>query len=92
MLPHFISYRSSMQAYVTNLGTQQCLIYPIRSAFPSHDIPANASFEGYETLGSYPDYLTLTQWVQSNVTVCVCVCVCWYADACSTAATRARAT
>eukprot|EP00048_Salpingoeca_helianthica_P014316 m.221104 g.221104 ORF g.221104 m.221104 type:complete len:214 (-) comp15719_c0_seq1:122-763(-) len=59
---------SIKKAYVTNLGTRQCLIYDIRHPFIAHDIPANATFEGYETLGAYPDYVTLTQWVLPNAT------------------------
>jgi hypothetical protein len=54
-----------LQAYVTNLGTRECKIYDITRPFISHEIPADAQFEGYETIGAYPDYVTLTQ-------VCVC--------------------
>ncbi|EDQ88746.1 uncharacterized protein MONBRDRAFT_37346 [Monosiga brevicollis MX1] len=50
------------KAYVTNRHTRRCTVYRIEHPFYHHDISPNATFTGYETLGSYPDQLTLTQW------------------------------
>jgi hypothetical protein len=57
------------QAYVTNLGTKQCKIYTITRPWHGLDIPNNATFEGFETLGAYPDFVTLSQWIITNATV-----------------------
>jgi hypothetical protein len=63
---------STKQAFVTNLGTRECKIYQITRPFIAHDIPANAQFEGYETIGAYPDYVTLSQ--VRVVSVCIRFC------------------
>ena len=63
-----LELHSIKQAYVTNLGTRTCHIHPITWPWVGHDIPAAANFEGYETIGAYPDFITLTQWVQTNAT------------------------
>ncbi|OZA43274.1 MAG: hypothetical protein B7X84_03595 [Alphaproteobacteria bacterium 17-39-52] len=54
------------QAYVTDIDSRTCYYYPINWPFVAHDIPADAVFEGYESIGSYPDYVTLSQWIIAN--------------------------
>lgn len=56
------------KAYVTNLGTRKCTIHDITFDWHPLDIPTNATFEGFETLGSYPDSVTLSQWFVGNAT------------------------
>eukprot|EP00051_Salpingoeca_urceolata_P032452 m.15813 g.15813 ORF g.15813 m.15813 type:complete len:241 (+) comp5095_c0_seq1:78-800(+) len=54
---------SEKKAYVTDLKTQECKIYPLENAdWHPHDIPENATFHGFENIGGPADYVSLQQW------------------------------